>query len=121
MDTSDMPWMKPFSEAPGDFSVSMEFLPFLANIIVSPYVLAHFLQQFFNEVRRLPYKILSNLSCPEPLHHILDDDVIMDCRSLSPKPEKPSDKRLKVLISLIGELKQSLGSDGLGLKTLETG
>jgi hypothetical protein len=43
MDTLDMPWMKPSFEAPSDFSVTMEFLPSLAKIIVSPYVLIHFL------------------------------------------------------------------------------
>jgi hypothetical protein len=44
MDTSDMSRMKPSFEAPGDFGVSMELLPSLAEVIVNPYVLIHFLQ-----------------------------------------------------------------------------
>jgi hypothetical protein len=38
--------MKPSFEAPGDFGVSVEFLPSLAEIIVSPYVLIYFCRNF---------------------------------------------------------------------------
>jgi hypothetical protein len=72
-------------------------------------------------VRRLPCKIVSSWSWPEPLDHGFDDDVVLDYRSLSQKPEEPLDKRLKVLIWLLGALKQGFCSDGLGLKTLEAG
>jgi hypothetical protein len=121
VDTSDMPWMKHSSETPGNFGVSVEFLPSLAEIIANPYVLVHFLQQFFKGARRLPCKILSSCSWSEPLDHGLDDDVILDYRSSSPKPEKPSDKQLKGLIWILGTLKQSLCGHGLRLKTLEAG
>jgi hypothetical protein len=97
MDILDMYWMKPSSEDPGDFGVSMELLPFLAEIIVNPYVVIHFLQQLFKGVRRIPWKIMSSWSWLEPFDDGFDDDVILDCRSLSPKPEEPSDKILKVL------------------------
>jgi hypothetical protein len=43
VDPLDMPWMKPSSEAPGDFGVSVKFLSSMAKIIVSPYVLVHLL------------------------------------------------------------------------------
>jgi hypothetical protein len=43
MNSSDMPWMKTSSKAPGDFGVSVELSLSLAEIIISPYVLVHFL------------------------------------------------------------------------------
>jgi hypothetical protein len=39
MDASDMSWIEPSSEAPGDFGVSMELFASLAKIIIIPYVL----------------------------------------------------------------------------------
>jgi hypothetical protein len=62
MDASNMSWMKPSSKAPGDFGVSLELFPSLAEIIISPYVLVHFLQQYFKGMRRLPWKILGKWS-----------------------------------------------------------
>jgi hypothetical protein len=43
MDAVDMSWMEPSFEAPGDFGVSVELFPYLAEIIISPYVFIHFL------------------------------------------------------------------------------
>jgi hypothetical protein len=42
MDDSDMSWMESSSEAPGEFGVYVELFPSLTEIIISPYVLVHF-------------------------------------------------------------------------------
>jgi hypothetical protein len=79
VDASNMPWMKPSSEARGDFGVSMKFLSSLVKIVVSPYILVHLLQQLFMGMGWFFCKILSCWSWPEPHDHGFDDDVIRDC------------------------------------------
>jgi hypothetical protein len=40
---SDMPWVEPFSEAPGHLRISISFLPSLSEIVVGSDVLIHLL------------------------------------------------------------------------------
>jgi hypothetical protein len=67
MDRSDMPGMKPSSEAPGHFRKPVCFLPSLVEIIISPDVFIHFLKELFQGLGWLPCKILGCRSWPKPL------------------------------------------------------
>jgi hypothetical protein len=64
---ANMPRMKPPTEAPGHLRESVGLLPSLAKVVVSLDVLIHFLKQLLQSLWRLPRKILSCESWPNPL------------------------------------------------------
>jgi hypothetical protein len=49
MDTSNMSWVEPSSEAPGGFDLSVDLLLSLAEIIVSSYIFIHLCNNFSRE------------------------------------------------------------------------
>jgi hypothetical protein len=113
--------MKSSSEAPGHLRKPIRFLPSLAKIIISSDVLIHLLKEHLQGLWGLPGKILGCRSWPKPLDHGLNDNFIGHCRRLCSQTQKPSDICLKVFLMVLRALKQSLSSDQLHLKTLETG
>jgi hypothetical protein len=55
---SDMPWVKPSSEAPSHLRIFVSFLHFLPEIIVGPDVLIHLLEKLFQGLGGLSGEIL---------------------------------------------------------------
>jgi hypothetical protein len=115
-----MPWMKSSFEAPGHLRKHVCFLPSLAEIIIGPDVLIHLLKELLQGLWGLPGKVLGYRSWPKPIDHGLNDNFIRNCRRLCSQTQKPSDIRLKVLLMVLRAMKQSLSSDWLRLKALET-
>jgi hypothetical protein len=116
-----MPKVNSSSEAPGHFRESVCFLPSLAEVVVSPDVLIHFLEQLFQSLWGLPGEVLSRRSWPKALNHGLNDNFIGHCGRLCPQLQEPSDIRLEVFLLVLRALEQGLSCDWLRLKTLETG
>jgi hypothetical protein len=55
---SDMPWVKPSSEAPGHLKIFVSFLPSLQEIVVGSDVLIHLLEKLLQGLGGLSGKIL---------------------------------------------------------------
>jgi hypothetical protein len=55
----DISRMESSSKAPDGFGVLVDFFPSLAEIIISPYVLIHLLQQLLKGVQRFPSEVMS--------------------------------------------------------------
>jgi hypothetical protein len=116
-----MPWMDSSSEAPGHFQESVSFLLSLAEVVVSPDVFIHFLEQLLQSLWGLPGEVLSRRFWPKALNHDLNDNFIGHCERLCPQSQEPSDIRLEVFFMVLHALEQGLSCDWLRLKTLETG
>jgi hypothetical protein len=116
-----MPRVDFSSEAPGHFRESISFLPSLAEVVVSPDVLIHFLEQLLQSLWGFPGKVLSRRSWPKALNHGFNDNFIGHCGRLCPQSQEPSDIRLEVFLMVLRALEQGLSCDWLRLKTLETG
>jgi hypothetical protein len=109
------------SEAPGHLGESVSFLPSLPKVIISADVFIHLLKQFLQGLRGFPSEVLGRRSWPKPLNHGLNDNFIGHCWCLCPQTQEPSDIRLEVFFVILRALEQSLSSDQLRLKALETG
>ena len=116
-----MPRVDSSSKAPSHLKESVSFFPSLAEIIVSPNVLIHFLKQLLQCLGGFPGKILGHRSWPKTLDHGLNDDFIGHCGRLCSQSQEPSDIRLKVFLMVLRALEQGLSCDWLRLKALETG
>jgi hypothetical protein len=99
------------SEAPGHFREPVCFLPSLAEVIVSPDVLIHFLKQLLKSLWGLSREILSSRSWTKPLNHGFNNNFIRHCRSLCSQTQEPSDICLEVLLMILCALKQGLRCD----------
>jgi hypothetical protein len=108
------------SEAPGYFGEPISFLPSLTKVIISADVFIHLLKQFFQGLRGFPGEVLGRRSWPKPLDHGLNDNLIGHCWRLCPQMQEPSNIRLKVFLVILHALEQSLSSNRLRLKLLET-
>jgi hypothetical protein len=64
------------SEAPSHLRKSVSFLPSLAEVIVSPDVLIHFLKQFLQSLGWFPGEVLSRRPWPKTFDHGLNDNFI---------------------------------------------
>ena len=115
-----MPRVDSPSEAPGHFGEPVSFLPSLTKVIISADVFIHLLKQFFQGLRGLPGEVLGRRSWPKPLDHGLNDNFIGHYWCLCPQTQEPSDIRLKVFLVILRALEQSLSSNRLRLKPLET-
>jgi hypothetical protein len=116
-----MPRVDTSSEAPSHFRKAISFLPSLAEIIVCPDVLIHFLKQLLQSLRGFHGKVLSRRSWSKTLDHGFNNDFIGRCGCLCSQTQKPSDIRLKVLLMVLCALEQGLSGDWLRLKPLKTG
>jgi hypothetical protein len=116
-----VPWVNPPSEAPGHLGESVSFLPSLTKVVISADVFIHLLKQFFQGLRGFSGEVLGRRSWPKPLDHGLNDNFIGHCWRLCPQTQEPSDIRLKVFLLILRALEQSLSSNRLRLKPLETG
>jgi hypothetical protein len=108
------------SKAPGHFREFVSFLPSLSKVIVSSDVFIHLLKQFLQGLRGFRGEVLGCRSWPKPLDHGLNDNFIGHCWRLCPQTQEPSDIRLKVFLVILRALEQSLSSNRLRLKPLET-
>jgi hypothetical protein len=113
--------MNPPSEAPGHLGESVSFLPSLTKVIIIADVFIHLLKQLLQGLRGLPSEVLGRRSWSKPLDHGLNDNFIGHCWRLCPQTQEPSDIRLKVFFVILRALEQSLSSNQLCLKPLETG
>jgi hypothetical protein len=116
-----MPRVDSSSEAPSHLRKSVSFLPSLAEVIVGPNVLIHFLKQLLQSLRGFPREVLSRRPWPKTFDHGLNDDFIGHHRRLCSQAQEPSDICLKVLLMVLSALEQGLSSDWLRLKPLKTG
>jgi hypothetical protein len=116
-----MPRVDSSSEAPSHLRKPISFFPSLADIIIDPDVLIHFLKQLLQSLRGFPGEVLSCRSWPKPFDHGLNDDFIGHCGRLCSQTQEPSDIRLEVFFVVLRALEQSLSSNRLRLKPLETG
>jgi hypothetical protein len=115
-----MPRVDSSSEAPSHLRKPISIFPSLAETIISPDVLIHLLKKLFQGLREFPSKVLSCRSWPKPFDHGLNDNFIGQCGRLCSQTQKPPDIRLKVFLMVLRALEQSLSSDRLCLKSLET-
>jgi hypothetical protein len=115
-----MPRVDSPSEAPGYFGEPISFLPSLTKVIISADVFIHFLKQFFQGLRGFPGEVLGRRSWPKTLDHGLNDNLIGYCWRLCPQTQEPSNICLKVFLVILCALEQSLSSNRLRLKPLET-
>jgi hypothetical protein len=115
-----MPRVDSFFEAPSHLRKPISFFPPLAEIIIGPDVLIHFLKQLLQSLRGFPGEVLSRRSWPKSLDHGLNDDFIGHCGRLCSQTQEPSDIHLKVFFVVLRALEQSLSSNRLRLKPLET-
>jgi hypothetical protein len=115
-----MPMVDSSSEAPSHLRKPISFLPSLAKIIIGPDVLIHFLKQLLQSLRGFPGEVLSRRSWPKTLDHGLNDDFIGHSGRLCSQMQEPSDTRLEVSFVVLRALEQSLSSNWLHLKPLET-
>jgi hypothetical protein len=115
-----MPGVDSSSEAPGHLRKSIGFFPSLAEIIVSPDIFIHLLKKLLQCLWGFPGKILSRRSWPKPFDHGLNDNFIRHYGRLCSQTQEPSDIRLNVFLVVLRALEQSLSSDWLRLKPLET-
>jgi hypothetical protein len=116
-----MPGVESSFEAPRHLRKSISFLPSLAEVIIGPDVLIHFLKQLLQSLRGFPGEVLSRRSWPKTLDHGLNDDFIGHRWHLCSQMQEPSDICLKVLLMVLSALKQGLSGDWLHLKPLKTG
>jgi hypothetical protein len=116
-----MPRMDSSFEAPSHLRKPISFFPPLAEIIIGPDVLIHFLKQLLQSLRGFPSEVLSRRSWPKTFDHGLNDDFIGHCGRLCSQTQEPSDIRLEVFFVVLRALEQSLSSNRLRLKPLETG
>jgi hypothetical protein len=116
-----MPRVDSSSEAPSHLRKSVSFLPSLAEVIVGPNVLIHFLKQLLQSLRGFPREVLSRRPWPKTFDHGLNDDFIGHHRRLCSQAQEPSDICLKVLLMVLSALEQGLSSDWLRLKPLKAG
>jgi hypothetical protein len=116
-----MPRVDSSSEAPSHFRKPIGFFPSLVKIIINPDVLIHLLKKLLQGLRGFPSKVLSHRSWPKPFDHGLNDNFIWHCGRLCSQMQEPPDIRVKVFLVVLRALKQSLSSDRLRLKSLETG
>jgi hypothetical protein len=116
-----MPRVDSSSEAPSHLRKPISFLPSLAEIIIGPDVLIHFLKQLLQSLRGFPGEVLSRRSWPKTLDHGLNDDFIGHRWRLCSQTQEPSDIRLKVLLMVLCALEQGLSGNWLRLKSLKTG
>ena len=116
-----MSWVDSPSEAPGHFGEPVSFLSSLTKIIISADVFIHLLEQLFQGLRGFPGEVLGRRSWPKPLDHGLNDNFIGHRWRLCPQTQEPSDIRLEVFFVILRALEQSLSSNRLRLKPLETG
>jgi hypothetical protein len=116
-----MPRVDSSSKAPSHLRKPISFFPPLAEIIIGPDVLIHFLKQLLQSLRGFPGKVLSRRSWPKTLDHGLNDDFIGHCGRLCSQTQEPSDIRLEVFFVVLRALEQSLSCNRLRLKPLETG
>jgi hypothetical protein len=98
-------------EAPSHLRKSVSFLPSLAEIIVSPDVLIHFLKQLLQSLGWFPGEVLSRRPWPKTFDNGLNDDFIGHHGRLCSQAQEPSDICLKVLLMVLSALEQSLSSD----------
>ena len=115
-----MPKMDSSSEAPSHLRESVNFLPSLAEVVVSPDILIHLLKQLLQSLWGIPGKVLSRRSWSNTLDHGLNDNFIGHCWCLCPQTQEPPDIRLKVFLMVLRALEQGLSCDWLRLKALET-
>ena len=107
-----MPRVDSPSEALSHLRESVGFLPSLAEVVVSPDVLIHFLKQLVQSLGGgVPGEVLSRSPWPKTLDHGLNDDFIGHRWRLCSQTQEPSDIRLKVLIMVLCALKQGLSGD----------
>jgi hypothetical protein len=116
-----MPRVDSSSGAPSHLRKLVGFFLSLAEIIISPDVFIHLLKELLQGLRRFPGKILSRRSWPKPFDHGLNDNFIGHCGCLCSQTQEPSNIRLEVFFVVLHALEQSLSSDRLRLKPLETG
>jgi hypothetical protein len=106
-----MPGVESSFEAPSHLRKSISFLPSLAEVIIGPDVLIHFLKQLLQSLRGFPGEVLSRRSWPKTLDHGLNDDFIGHRWHLCSQMQEPSDICLKVLLMVLSALKQGLSGD----------
>jgi hypothetical protein len=116
-----MPRVDSFSEAPSHLKKPISFFPFVAEIIIDPDIHIHFLKQLLQSLRGFPDEVLSHRFWPEPFDHGLNDDFIGHCGRLCSQMQEPLEIRLEVFFVVLHALEQSLSSNQLRLKPLETG
>jgi hypothetical protein len=121
MNRSNVHGVDSSSEAPGHLRKSIGFFPSLAEIIISPDMFIHLLKKLLQGLWGFPSKILSHRSWSKPFDHGLNDNLIGHCGRLCSQTQEPSDIHLKVFLVVLCALEQSLSSDWLRLKPLETG
>src|SRR5688500_8926578 len=109
------------SEAPSHLRKPISFFPSLTTIIVGSNVLIHLLMQLLQGLRGFPGEVLSRRSWLKPFDHGLNDNFIGHCGCLCSQMQEPSDIRLEVFFVVLRALEQSLSSNWLRLKPLETG
>ena len=116
-----MPRVDSSFEAPSHLRKPISFFPPLAEIIIGPDVLIHFLKQLLQSLRGFPGEVLSRRCWPKTLDHGLNDDFIGHYGRLCSQMQEPSDLRLEVFFVVLRALEQSLSSNRLRLKPLKTG
>jgi hypothetical protein len=116
-----MPRVDSSSEAPRHLRKSISFFPSLAEVIVGPDVLIHFLKQLLQSLGGFPGEVLSRSPWPKTFDHGLNDDFIGHHGRLCSQTQEPSDICLKVLLMVLSALEQCLSGDWLRLKPLKTG
>jgi hypothetical protein len=116
-----MPRVDSSSEAPSRLRKPISFFPSLAEVIIGPDVLIYFLKQLLQSLRGFPGEVLSRRSWPKPFDHGLNDDFIGHYGRLCSQTQEPSDIRMEVFFVVLRALEQSLSSNWLHLKPLETG
>jgi hypothetical protein len=115
-----MPRVDSYSEAPSHLRKPISFFPPLAEIIIGLNVLFHFLKQLLQSLRGCPSEVLSRRPWPKTFDHGLNDDFIGHYGRLGSQMQEPSDLRLEVFFVVLRALEQSLSSNRLRLKPLET-
>jgi hypothetical protein len=116
-----MPRVDSSSEAPSHLRKPISFFYSLAKITIGLDVLIHLLKQLLQGLRGFPGKVLSRKSWSKPFDHGLNDDFIRHYGCLCSQTQEPSDIRLEVFFMVLRALEQSLSSNWLHLKPLETG
>jgi hypothetical protein len=115
-----MPRVDSSSEAQSHLREPVSFFPPLAEIIIGPDVLIHFLKQLLQILRGFPGEVLSRRSWTKTLDHGLNDDFIGHYGCLCSQTQEPLDIRLEVFFVVLRALEQNLSSNRLHLKPLET-
>jgi hypothetical protein len=116
-----MPRVDSSSEAPSHLRKPISLFPPLAEIIIGPDELIHLLKQLLQSLRGFPGEVLGRRSWPNTFDHGLNDDFIGHCGRLCSQTQEPSNIRLEVFFAILCALEQSLSSNRLRLKPLETG